>query len=211
MFVVAEGLYSTLLWTCARNRPRTHWFGVELSEENCKMIYAPEGFAQGYITLVDNTEMYYHTTEFYQPKSACGVRYDDPAFGIEWPIEISDISVQSYAMNQEEYGTQNILIGDKSGFKYILKKARYRYFDEINRKRISEISNLLSCDEYDSLRFKLAFGNEVEIFGQRYLFHEYLKSKNSYKKFRIRRTRKKFLFLLESAFELCIFLSRIGS
>ena len=71
-----------------------HWFGVELSEENCKMIYAPEGFAQGYITLVDNTEMYYHTTEFYHPASAFGVRYDDPAFGIEWPIAISDMSEQ---------------------------------------------------------------------------------------------------------------------
>ena len=71
-----------------------HWFGVELSEENRKMIYVPEGFAQGYITLVDNTEMYYHTSEFYDPSSAFGARYDDPEFGIVWPIEIAVISKQ---------------------------------------------------------------------------------------------------------------------
>lgn len=70
------------------------WFGVELSEENCKMIYVPEGFAQGYITLADNTEIYYHTTEFYRPESASGVRYDDSQFGISWPIEIAVISQQ---------------------------------------------------------------------------------------------------------------------
>ena len=46
------------------------------------MIYVPEGFAQGYITLADNTEIYYHTSEFYNPESAFGVRYDDPEFGI---------------------------------------------------------------------------------------------------------------------------------
>lgn len=71
-----------------------NWFGVELTEENRKMIYAPEGFAQGYITLADNTEMYYLTTEFYHPDSAYGVRYNDPAFEIEWPIEVTEISQQ---------------------------------------------------------------------------------------------------------------------
>lgn len=71
-----------------------HWFGVELSDENCKMIYVPEGVAQGYITLADNTEIYYHTTEFYHPESASGVRFDDSEFGIVWPIEIAAISQQ---------------------------------------------------------------------------------------------------------------------
>jgi dTDP-4-dehydrorhamnose 3,5-epimerase len=71
-----------------------HWFSVELSDENCKMIYVPEGVAQGYITLADNTEIYYHTTEFYHPGSASGVRFDDSEFGIVWPIEIAAISQQ---------------------------------------------------------------------------------------------------------------------
>ena len=70
------------------------WFDVELSDENGKMIYVPEGCAQGYITLKDNSEMYYHTSEFYHPESASGVRYNDPEFGIVWPVEISAISQQ---------------------------------------------------------------------------------------------------------------------
>jgi len=68
------------------------WCGVELTEENGKTIYVPEGFATGYLTLVDNTEIYYHTSEFFHPESASGVRYDDPALGIEWPEKIQLIS-----------------------------------------------------------------------------------------------------------------------
>ncbi len=70
------------------------WFGLELSEENRKMIYVPEGFAQGYITLADNTEMYYHTSEFYNAEAAFGVRFDDPAFGIQWPLVPAVVSEQ---------------------------------------------------------------------------------------------------------------------
>lgn len=70
------------------------WFGVELSEENRKIIYVPEGFAQGYLTLVDNTEIYYTTSEFYHPEVASGIRYNDPEIGIEWPIEVAVISQQ---------------------------------------------------------------------------------------------------------------------
>lgn len=68
------------------------WFGTELNEDNATMLYVPEGCATGYLTLVDNTEMYYHATEFYHPESATGVRYNDPAFGIEWPGEINVLS-----------------------------------------------------------------------------------------------------------------------
>ena len=70
------------------------WFGVELSADNRHMLYVPEGCAQGYLTLADETEIYYHTTEFYHPESASGVRYDDPEFGIVWPREITVISQQ---------------------------------------------------------------------------------------------------------------------
>jgi dTDP-4-dehydrorhamnose 3,5-epimerase len=70
------------------------WFGVELTEENRRMIYVPEGFAQGYLTLADNTEMYYHTSEFYSPSSAFGIRYNDSEFGIVWPTEVTVISQQ---------------------------------------------------------------------------------------------------------------------
>lgn len=68
------------------------WFGLELTQENARMLYVPEGCATGYLTLQDDTEIYYHTTEFYHPESATGVRYDDPAFGIVWPDQIRVIS-----------------------------------------------------------------------------------------------------------------------
>jgi dTDP-4-dehydrorhamnose 3,5-epimerase len=70
------------------------WFGVELTEENHKMIYSPEGFAQGYLTLTENAEIYYQTSQFYVPEFASGVRYNDAAFGIVWPIPIEVISKQ---------------------------------------------------------------------------------------------------------------------
>jgi len=61
--------------------------GVELSEQNRKMLYVPEGFAHGFITLRDQTEVLYHISEFWSPAHARGVRWNDPAFGIEWPAQ----------------------------------------------------------------------------------------------------------------------------
>jgi dTDP-4-dehydrorhamnose 3,5-epimerase len=61
------------------------WHAVELSAGNHRMIYVPEGFAHGYLTLADETEICYDTTRFYHPDSARGVRFDDPAFAIDWP------------------------------------------------------------------------------------------------------------------------------
>lgn len=70
------------------------WIGLELTEENRRMLYAPEGFAHGYQTLTDNTEVYYHTTQFYAPEFAAGVRFDDSAFDIVWPLSVAIISDQ---------------------------------------------------------------------------------------------------------------------
>ncbi|MEA3410991.1 MAG: dTDP-4-dehydrorhamnose 3,5-epimerase [Pseudomonadota bacterium] len=63
------------------------WTGLELSAENHVAIYVPEGFAHGYLTLEDETDAYYQVSEFYTPGAERGFRYDDPAFGIDWPIE----------------------------------------------------------------------------------------------------------------------------
>ena len=68
------------------------WTGVELTAENRRMFYVPPGFAHGYETLEDDTEALYLVTEFYAPGAETGVRWDDPAFGIEWPIEPTLIS-----------------------------------------------------------------------------------------------------------------------
>jgi dTDP-4-dehydrorhamnose 3,5-epimerase len=60
--------------------------GEVLSAANYKMMYVPEGFAHGFQTLEDNTEIFYQMSEFYSPEHARGVRYNDPAFGIKWMI-----------------------------------------------------------------------------------------------------------------------------
>jgi dTDP-4-dehydrorhamnose 3,5-epimerase len=61
------------------------WTAVELNAENRRMLYIPPGFAHGFQSLVDDTEVFYQISEFYHPGSARGVRWDDPAFGIQWP------------------------------------------------------------------------------------------------------------------------------
>jgi dTDP-4-dehydrorhamnose 3,5-epimerase len=63
------------------------WLGVRLDEDNRAMLYVPEGFAHGYITLADSCEVFYQVSEFYHPESERGVRWNDPAFQIEWPLE----------------------------------------------------------------------------------------------------------------------------
>ena len=63
------------------------WLGVELTEENGLMLYVPEGFAHGYLTLADATETSYFISVPYAPGHAVGVRWDDPAFAIDWPAE----------------------------------------------------------------------------------------------------------------------------
>jgi dTDP-4-dehydrorhamnose 3,5-epimerase len=66
--------------------------GVELNPENRTMLYVPEGFAHGFITLSDNSEVFYQMSEFYNGDSARGYRWDDPAFGIVWPLPVKVIS-----------------------------------------------------------------------------------------------------------------------
>jgi dTDP-4-dehydrorhamnose 3,5-epimerase len=68
------------------------WFGVELSEETPRMLYVPKGMAHGFLTLAGNTEVTYLLSEEYRAGAAAGVRWNDPAFAIEWPIEVQVIS-----------------------------------------------------------------------------------------------------------------------
>jgi dTDP-4-dehydrorhamnose 3,5-epimerase len=70
------------------------WVGVILRAEEHRMIFLPEGFAHGYQTLRDDSEIEYFTSHRYAAAAATGVRYDDPVFGIEWPAEVSLISQQ---------------------------------------------------------------------------------------------------------------------
>jgi dTDP-4-dehydrorhamnose 3,5-epimerase len=68
------------------------WFGCELNENNKKMLYVPEGFAHGFLTLEDDTEIIYFTTEFYSPQYERCIRWNDPKFSIQWPFEPTVIS-----------------------------------------------------------------------------------------------------------------------
>lgn len=67
------------------------WEAVELTEDNRRMLYVPKGFAHGFQTLADHTEVIYQMSEFYHPESARGVRWNDPAFGIRWPAADREI------------------------------------------------------------------------------------------------------------------------
>jgi dTDP-4-dehydrorhamnose 3,5-epimerase len=68
------------------------WMAVELTADNHRMVYIPEGCAHGYQTLVDNSEICYQTSRFYAPDVARGVRYNDPAFSVDWPLPVQVIS-----------------------------------------------------------------------------------------------------------------------
>jgi len=68
------------------------WFSIELSADNYKMLYVPEGCAHGYQTLEDNTDAEYQMTEVFKPEHYGGVRWDDPAFNIKLPLEVTVIS-----------------------------------------------------------------------------------------------------------------------
>ena len=63
------------------------WYGVELTEENKKQFYVPEGFAHGYLVLSDSAEFCYKCTDFYHPGDEGGLLWSDPEIGVEWPIE----------------------------------------------------------------------------------------------------------------------------
>ena len=64
------------------------WYGVELSAENRRALYVPEGCAHGFLTLEDGCEAHYQISQTYKPEAARGVRWNDPAFAISWPGEV---------------------------------------------------------------------------------------------------------------------------
>jgi dTDP-4-dehydrorhamnose 3,5-epimerase len=68
------------------------WIGLELTADNHRMLYIPEGFAHGFQTLEEHTEVFYQMSQFYAPDYARGVRWNDPAFDIRWPAAVSVIS-----------------------------------------------------------------------------------------------------------------------
>jgi dTDP-4-dehydrorhamnose 3,5-epimerase len=88
----AGAIYDVIVDLREDSPTRSKWIGVELSARNRLMVYVPEGFAHGFQTLEDNTEVFYQVSAYYHQESARGVRWDDPAFGVDWPLGISVIS-----------------------------------------------------------------------------------------------------------------------
>jgi dTDP-4-dehydrorhamnose 3,5-epimerase len=76
---------------------RGQWQGFELSAENGSALFLPEGFAHGFQTLEPDSEVLYHISAFHAPEAAAGVRYDDPAFAIAWPLPVTAIAPRDAA------------------------------------------------------------------------------------------------------------------
>ncbi len=68
------------------------WFGTEISAENRRAVFVPRGFAHGFQTLVDDSEVLYQMSEFFHPGSARGIRWDDPSLRITWPMRETILS-----------------------------------------------------------------------------------------------------------------------
>jgi len=83
------------------------WLGTTLSADSYKMIYVPENFAHGYLTVEDNTEVYYAVTQFYTPSAERGLRFDDPAFSIDWPIPVAIYSEKDLSHSAFDAATFN--------------------------------------------------------------------------------------------------------
>ena len=86
MRVVRGGVFDVAV-DMRRHSPRFgHWVGVELSEQNHRQLWLPEGFAHGFLVLSDQADFVYKTTDYYAAPHERAVRWDDPAIGIAWPL-----------------------------------------------------------------------------------------------------------------------------
>lgn len=88
----AGAIYDVVIDLRPESKTNKQWYAVELTAQNRKMLFIPEGFSHGFMTLADNTEVFYQMSTFYEPTCARGVRYNDPAFGIKWPLAVDVIS-----------------------------------------------------------------------------------------------------------------------
>jgi len=90
------------------------WYGEKLTKDNYKMMYIPEGFAHGFITLEDETEVVYQMSEYYTPGAEIGFRWNDIAFNIEWPLapEVMSAKDQSYPLYvpTQDYSVAHLFI-----------------------------------------------------------------------------------------------------
>jgi dTDP-4-dehydrorhamnose 3,5-epimerase len=89
---IKGGLFDVILDLRPDSPSFGKWFGAEITAENRRMIYVPQGCAHGFVTLEANTEAFYLVNSFYAPDLERGIRFNDPRFGIEWPLTPSEVS-----------------------------------------------------------------------------------------------------------------------
>lgn len=99
---MAGSIYDVIIDLRSGSETYRRWFGVELTAANRRMLFVPEGFAHGFQTLEDNTEVFYHVSEFYTPKAEQGLRWNDLAFGIEWPM-MEGLTISDKDRNWPDY------------------------------------------------------------------------------------------------------------
>jgi dTDP-4-dehydrorhamnose 3,5-epimerase len=79
-------IYDVIIDLRPNSKSYKKWEGFELSSDNYKLLYVPEGFAHGFQSLEDNTEIFYQVSQFYTPEAEAGIRWDDSTFNISWPL-----------------------------------------------------------------------------------------------------------------------------
>jgi len=99
---VRGSIYDVIIDLRSNSTSRMQWTAVELTADNKRMLYIPEGFAHGFQTLQDDTEVFYQMNEFYHPESARGIKWNDLSFNIQWPI-LSEIIVSEKDNSYSEF------------------------------------------------------------------------------------------------------------
>lgn len=122
-------LYDVIIDLRPKSRTFCKWFAVELTAKDYKILFIPKGFAHGFQTLEDDTVVFYQMLEVYHPESARGIRWDDPAFGIGWPLGkkiVSDRDTSWPDINLASFGMDSgiSVVGE------IMKDHYSRTFDE---------------------------------------------------------------------------------
>ena len=107
---IKGSIYDVIVDIRANSETFGEWVGIELSSENRKMIFVPKGFAHGFQTIEENSEVHYFHTEFYSPECEKGIRCNDPKIGIKWPLSITEISKrdESYPLISEKFKSVNL-------------------------------------------------------------------------------------------------------
>ncbi|MGJ7543071.1 dTDP-4-dehydrorhamnose 3,5-epimerase [Variovorax sp. LT1R16] len=88
------------------------WVGVELSEENGKQLWLPQGFAHGFLVLTDTADFLYKTTDYYAPAHERSIAWNDPAIGIEWPLAENGVETPTLSLKDSAAGTLRSVVDE---------------------------------------------------------------------------------------------------